>query len=145
MEAVATIMERLDVLPPDTTPCIFTAPHNIGLRRDGESNRIQHPPPPPPPPPPPAPPPTPPPPPTSGEKDHKQEDWTSFLAREFADASGGGALSWSRREIERSKEYDSHHHSSTTTTTTTAAAPASPNSPTHHRLQVHPLLVDRSA
>ena len=75
MDAVQTIMERLDVLPPDNRPCVFTAPHNIGLRRDGHG-------------------------------DHKQEDFTSFLAREFAEITGCGMLAWSRREIERSVDED---------------------------------------
>jgi hypothetical protein len=72
-----SIMNRLDVVAPEITPVIFTAPHNIFLRRDGKP-------------------------------DHKPEDYTSFLAREFAGSTGGGLLAWSRREIERSKEYRSN-------------------------------------
>ena len=52
-----SIMNRLDVVAPEITPVIFTAPHNIFLRRDGKP-------------------------------DHKPEDYTSFLAREFAGTAG---------------------------------------------------------
>ena len=31
-----SIMNRLDVVAPEITPVIFTAPHNIFLRRDGK-------------------------------------------------------------------------------------------------------------
>ena len=53
---------------------IFTAPHNVCLRRDGMP-------------------------------DHKPEDYTSFLAQKFAAVAGGGSLSWSKREIDRTKQH----------------------------------------
>jgi len=63
------LMGRLRCVAPSEAPVIFSAPHNVGLARDGFP-------------------------------DHKPEDYTSFLANEFANAVGGGALAWSRREIE---------------------------------------------
>ena len=72
------IMARLRCQGPDKIPVIFTAPHNIGLVRDGMP-------------------------------DHKPEDYTSFLASEFATSSSGGFLVWSKREIERSKRWFLEH------------------------------------
>jgi len=72
------IMSRLWCTAPQSVPVLFTAPHNIGLARDGE-------------------------------KDHKPEDFTTFLAQEFAVSVGGGSLAWSRREIERSKRWWHEH------------------------------------
>ena len=74
LDASSTIMERLDVVAPEDAPVIFTAPHNVCLRRDGMP-------------------------------DHKPEDYTSFLAQKFAAVAGGGSLSWSKREIDRTKQH----------------------------------------
>lgn len=44
-----------------------------------------------------------------GEKDHKPEDYTTFLAQDFAASCGGASLAWSRREIERNKRWWQEH------------------------------------
>ena len=40
-----------------------------------------------------------------GNKDHKLEEHTSFLARDFASSTGAGLLSWSKREIDAAQAF----------------------------------------